>query len=171
MTCLIDQTHSSSSYQPDPEFYMNINIPKYEEPIQDVIEKEFHEGSLINDWKCQICQSQGGTKRKIVQEGLMPRFILVKVRRTERDLYGRTHKVNKPLILPLGFTIQTEQNNTYDYSLCGVLTHICRNMNSGHYIRKVWKHAKCWRCNDSSITKISFPEPSRGGYGFLFKQM
>ena len=43
MTCLIDQSQTSSSYQPDPEFYINNNIPKDEEPIQDVIEKEFHE--------------------------------------------------------------------------------------------------------------------------------
>ena len=171
MTCLVDQTHSSTSYQPDPEFFININIPNYEEPIQDVIEREFHEGSLIHDWKCQTCQSQGGTKQKIVQEGLMPRFILVKVRRTERDQTGRTRKVNKPIIPPLGFTIQTEQNNTYAYSLSGVLTHIGRNLNSGHYISEVRRDGEWWRCNDSSITKISFQELSRGGYGFLFERM
>ena len=171
MTCLIDPTHSSSSYQHDPEFFININIPNDGETVQDKIENEFHEGIPINDWRCQTCQSQGVTKRKLVQDGLMPRFILVKIRRTERDIYGRTKKVNKSIIPPLGFTIQTDHNNTYAYSLCGVLTHIGVNLNSRHYISEVRIDQQWWRCNDSSITRISFQELSRGGYGFLFEQM
>ena len=149
----------------------SINIPKDDEPIQNVIENEFHEGSIIDDWRCQICQSQGGTKKKIIQEGLMPKFILVKMRRSEMDLFGRTRKVNKPIIPPLGFTIQTEENNTYAYSLCGVLTHIGGNLNSGHYISEVRIDRQWWKCNDSTITKTLFQEISKGGYGFMFEQM
>ena len=171
MTCLIDPMHTSSSYQPDPEFYISINIPNDNEPIQDIIEREFHEGTLIGDWRCHQCQSQGGMKKKIVQEGLMPRFILVKLRRTERDRNGRTQKVNKDVIPPLGFTIQTEQDNVYAYSLCGVLTHIGRNMHSGHYISEVRQDQQWWKCNDSVITKTSFQNLSRGAYGLLFEQM
>ena len=90
LTCIANPIHSSSSYQPDPEFYVNINIPKDNEPIHDVIEREFQEGTVISDWRCSLCSSQGGLKKKMIQEGLMPRFILVKLRRTERDINGRT---------------------------------------------------------------------------------
>ena len=72
MTCLNDSSHSSSSYQHDPEFYISINIPKDDETIQNIIENEFHEGTIIDDWRCQICLSQGGVKRKIIEEGLIP---------------------------------------------------------------------------------------------------
>ena len=126
---------------------------------------------MIDDWRCQICHSQGGIKRKIIQEGLMPKFILVKLRRTEIDIFGRTLKLNNPVIPPLGFTIHTEQSHTYAYSLCGVLTHIGRSLNSGHYISEVRMDSQWWKCNDSTITRTSFPELSRGGYGFLFEQM
>ena len=130
MTCLNNPTHTSTSYPPDPEFFISIDIPKHNEPIHDVIERELQEGTIINDWRCSICQSHGGLKRKIIQEGLMPRFILVKLRRTGRDTNGRDYKINKEITPPLGFTIGTEENNVYAYSLCGVLTHIGQNLHS-----------------------------------------
>ena len=150
---------------------MTIDIPKDNEPIQDIIEKEFHEGTIIGDWRCQQCLSQGGRRKKIIQEGLMPRFILIKIRRTERDIMGRMHKVNKDVSPPMGFTIQTEEDNVYAFSLCGVLTHIGRNMNSGHYISEVRLNQQWWKCNDSTITKTTFQNLSRGAYGLLFEQM
>ena len=171
MTCSSDQRHSSSSYQPDPEFYVTINLPKDNETIADIIEREFQEGTLINSWRCSICSSHGGLKRKMIQEGLMPKFILVKVRRTERDEHGRTKKLNKEITPPLGFTITTEDNNVYAYSLCGVLTHIGHGMNSGHYIVDVRRDGQWWRCNDENIAKTSLEKLSRSGYGFLFEQM
>ena len=145
MTCLVNPEHLSSTYQNEPEYYLNINIPKNEDPIQDVIEREFQGGIRINDWRCQICQSQGGNKQKLIQEGLMPGYILIKIRRTERNQYGRLHELNTPIIPPLGFTIQTEQDRTYAYSLCGVLTHIGNNLSSGHYISEVRRDTQWWR--------------------------
>ena len=101
----------------------------------------------------------------------MPKFIFVKVRRTERDEHGRTKKLNKEITPPLGFTITTEDNNVYAYSLCGVLTHIGHGMNSGHYIVDVRRDGQWWRCNDENIAKTSLEKLSRSGYGFFFEQM
>ena len=171
ITCQNDPTHFSTSYPPEPEFYVSIDVPKDNEPIQDVIERELQEGTIINDWRCSVCRYQGGLKRKLILEGLMPRFLLIKVRRTERDIHGRAFKVNNVIPPPLGFTIGTEQNNVYAYSLCGVITHIGQNLNSGHYISEVRIDQQWWKCNDATITKTSFQELSREGYGFLFERM
>ena len=123
-SCVMNPNHSSTVYHENPEFFVSISIPDDEEAIQNVIENEFHEGTLIGDWRCSVCNSQGGMKKKLIQEGLIPRFILVKLQRAERDLNRRTRKIHKKITPPLGFTIQSEQNNIYAYSLCGVLTHI-----------------------------------------------
>ena len=96
---------------------------------------------------------------------------MIKIRRTERDRRGRICKINKPISPPMGFTIQTEEDNVFAYSLCGVLSHIGGNISSGHYISEVRLNQQWWKCNDSTITKTSFQNLSRGGYGLLFEKM
>ena len=84
---------------------------------------------------------------------------------------GRAFKNTKDIIPPLGFTVKSEQDTLYAFSLCGVLTHIGRNHNSGHYISEVRKGTMWWKCNDDNITETSFETLSKQGYGFLFQKM
>ena len=52
VSCNNNPIHQSSSYQPDPECYISVNVPRDNTSMQDIIENEFHEGISINDWKC-----------------------------------------------------------------------------------------------------------------------
>ena len=85
------------------------------------------------------------------------------------DMYGRCFKNNKDIIPPLGFIVESENDNAIAYSLCGVLTHLGRSLSSGHYICEVRKNTKWWNCNDSRISETSFDNLSKQGYGFLFE--
>ena len=110
-------------------------------------------------------------KTKLINDSQVPEFILVKLTRGEITENGRAFKNNKDIIPPLGFTVKSEQDTVYAYSLRGVLTHIGRNLNSGHYISEVRKGTIWWKCNDDNITETSFENLSKQGYGFLFQKM
>ena len=170
-TCRSNSNHQSNAYHNIPDFYLSVDIPRDNTSIQDIIENEFTAGQYINDWKCSVCKSRGGTKVKTLQDGLEPNYILVKLRRAEMDAFGRTKKNNSDVIPPLGFIIQTDNDNVIAYSLCGVLTHLGRNLNSGHYISEVKKYNEWWKCNDDTITETTFEDLSKQGYGFLFRRM
>ena len=170
-TCDNNQNHQSNAYHNVPDFYLSVDIPRDNTSIQDVIENEFTAGQYINDWKCSVCKSIGGTKVKTLQDGLEPNYILVKIRRAGMDAFGRAKKNNSNVIPPLGFIIQTDNDNAIAYSLCGILTHIGQNLNSGHYISEVKKNNEWWKCNDYTITKTAFEDLSKQGYGFLFRRM
>ena len=96
-------------------------------------------------------------KKSFLQEGLTPNFLLVKIKR-----YGISRD---------GFTVQTQDSSFHPYSLCGVLTHIGNQINSGHYITEVKINDIWWKCNDDQITQTSFDSLSRQAYAFLFKKM
>ena len=171
MCCNFNQNHKSSAYQQDPEYYVCVSIPRNNTSLQDAIENEFQEGTIINDWKCSICKRNGGMKRKLINDNQVPEFILVKLARGEIAENGRAFKNIKDIIPPLGFTVKSEQDTVYAYSLCGVLTHIGRNLNSGHYISEVRKGTMWWKYNDDNITETTFENLSKQGYGFLFQKM
>ena len=117
------------------------------------------------------CDSYGGIKVKTMQNGLEPKYILIKLRRAELDANGRGIKNNKVVIPPLGFTVKTDDDSVFAYSLCGVLTHLGRSLTAGHYISEVRKDMNWWKCDDSRITETSFENLSKQGYGFLFVKM
>ena len=169
--CNNNPNHKSSAFQNIPDYYLTVSIPRGNMQIQDVIENEFTSGQLLNDWRCTRCNSYGGTKIKSVQDGLEPDYLLVKLQRAELDAYGRAIKNNSDIIPPLGFTVQTDDDNIIAYSLCGVLSHLGRSLNSGHYISEVKRNTEWWKCNDSSITKTTYRNLSKQGYGFLFQKM
>ena len=54
----------------------------------------------------------------------MPKYILVKLERGQTADNGRAFKNLTNITPPLGFTVQTEEETVYAYSLVGVLTHI-----------------------------------------------
>ena len=169
--CKNNIMHQSSAFHNVPDYYLSVDIPRDNTPIQDLIEREFTTGQIINDWKCSRCDLYGGTKIKTIQNGLEPNYILVKLKRAEMDMYGRCFKNNKDIIPPLGFIVESENDNAIAYSLCGVLTHLGRSLSSGHYICEVRKNTKWWNCNDSRISETSFDNLSKQGYGFLFEKM
>ena len=61
-TCKSNQNHHSNAYHNIPDFYLCVDIPRDNTSIQDAIENEFTAGQYINDWKCSVCKSRGGTK-------------------------------------------------------------------------------------------------------------
>ena len=170
-TCMRNTNHQSSAFHNLPDFYMSVDIPRDNSSIQEVIENEFTTGQQINDWKCMRCDLYGGIKVKTVQNGLEPNYILIKLRRAELDANGRGIKNIKDVIPPLGFTVKTDDDGVFAYSLCGVLTHLAQSLTSGHYISEVKRGIKWWKCDDSRITETSFENLSKQGYGFLFEKM
>jgi ubiquitin C-terminal hydrolase len=171
MTCKFNSTHETSICQQEPEIYISINIPQSESPLQYNIENEFQEGTLVNDWQCSKCQKFGGFRKKIIRESMVPSYILVQLRRTERDVNGKTFKIHKEVDPPSGFKIKTDASKIHDFSLCGILTHLGQEITAGHYISEVRKNENWWRCNDISIKKTNFEHLSKQGYGFLFKRV
>ena len=169
--CTNNSSHQSVSYSTEPHPYVSLDIPTDNSAIHHIIEQHFSEGSYIADWRCSSCGNLGGTKRTYIQEGLTPNFILVKFKRYGISSYGRGFKIKTPINPPLGFTIQTQDSSFYPYNLCGVLTHIGNQINSGHYITEVKRNNIWWKCNDDKISETSFDTLSKHAYAFLFEKL
>ena len=169
--CTNNSMHKSISYSTEPHPYVSLDIPTDNCAIQNIIEQHFSEGSYIADWRCSSCGNLGGTKRTYIQEGLTPNFILVKFKRYGISRDGRGFKIETPINPPLGFTIKTQDSSSYSYRLCGVLTHIGNQLNSGHYIAEVMQSNRWWKCNDDKISQTSFNTLSNQAYAFLFEKL
>ena len=169
--CTNNSTHKSISYSTEPHPYVSLDIPTDNCAIQNIIEQHFSEGSYIADWRCSSCGNLGGTKKTYIQEGLTPNFILVKFKRYGISRDGRGFKIKTPINPPLGFTIQTQDSSSFPYRLCGVLTHIGNQLNSGHYITEVMRSNIWWKCNDDKISQTSFDTLSKQAYAFLFEKL
>ena len=171
ISCNNNSSHSCIGYSPTPDPYVTVNIPTDNTLIQNVIEHEFNTETLIMDWKCNRCGHMGGTKRKFVQDTFVPDFILVKLKRYDISMTGQTYKVNRAVIPPLGFTLQTDESLAHPFSLHGVLSHIGTQVTSGHYISEIKMGEDWWTCNDSTISKTTFENLSKQAYAFLFKKL
>ena len=171
MICNDDPSHNCTGYSQTADPYVTVNIPTDNTLIQHVIEQEFNAETLIMDWKCNRCGHMGGTKRKIVQNELVPDFILVKLKRYDISLTGQTFKINREVIPPLGFTLQSDESLLHPFSLHGVMTHIGNQVTSGHYISEIRKGEDWWTCNDHNISKTTFENLSKQAYAFLFKKI
>jgi ubiquitin C-terminal hydrolase len=171
MSCNNDSSHSCIGYSQTPDPYVTVNIPTDNTLIQSVIEQEFNDETLIMDWKCNRCGHMGGTKKKFVQDTLLPDFILVKLKRYDISMTGQIYKVNRAVSPPLGFTLKTDESLSHPYSLNGVLTHIGTQVTSGHYISEIKKGDDWWKCNDNSVSSTTFENLSKQAYAFLFKKL
>jgi ubiquitin C-terminal hydrolase len=171
MTCNNDPSHEYIGYSPTPDPYVTVNIPTDNTLIQHVIEQEFNAEILIMDWKCNRCGHMGGTKRKLVQDTILPEFILVKLKRYDISMTGQSFKINRSVIPPLGFTLQSDESLVHPFTLRGVLTHIGTQVTSGHYISEVKSGEDWWTCNDNHISKTTFENLSKQAYAFLFQKI
>ena len=170
LTCINNSNHKSITHVTTPDPYITVDIPTDHTAIHHVIEQEFHEGSYIAEWECNQCGNIGGMKQTCIEEGMMPEFILVKLKRYGRSLNGQDYKIQTSVNPPLGFTVESGESFVQPYSLCGVLTHIGSELKSGHYIAEVRKDDQWWKCNDDKISITHFDNLSKQAYGFLFKK-
>jgi ubiquitin C-terminal hydrolase len=170
MTCNRDSSHQSVGHTSEPDPFITVEIPTDNTSIHHVIEQEFHEGTVIEDWRCSQCHNVGGTKRKFIQDGLMPEFLLVKLKRYG-VLGGRGYKIQTPVNAPLGFALEGHDSFINPYSLCGVLTHIGSQIKFGHYITEIRKGDNWFKCNDNKVSPTTFDQLSNQAYGFLFQKM
>ena len=92
--------------------------------------------------------------------------------RKEEEMFDKfsVSKNNRTVNPPVSIVAKAYDQTYTQYNLCGIVTHIGRNMEKGHYVSEVKYRDSWFKCNDSIVSNTSYQNLSKNGYGFMFER-